>query len=110
MTPGDPVELNPLPSTCVIYGDNPSSTKTITKLDGVSVYNNPFTDFVQIKNQTGKEIIVEIFDVMGRKVGAEISANENIEIPASNWSKGFYVAQVFNKKRNKSFVQKMIKN
>ena len=108
LTPGDPIEINPLPSDCEIY-DDPVAVKNYSTLEGVQVLNNPVHDFIFIKNQTGTEINIEVFDIMGRLTTSQISQDENIEISAANWQNGFYTIRISNEEKNRFFVQKTIK-
>ncbi len=108
LTPGDPIEINPLPSDCEIYG-GPVAIKNHSNLEGVQVLNNPVHDFIFIKNQTGTEVNIEVFDIMGRLTISQISQNENIEIPSLNWINGFYTVHISNREKNRFFVQKIIK-
>ena len=108
LTPGDPIEVNPLPSDCVIYGA-PVAVKNYSNLEGVQVLNNPIHDFIYIQNQTKKDVNIEVFDIMGRLVTSQISKNENIEISANSWKNGFYTIRISNLEKNCFFVQKIIK-
>ena len=109
LTPGDPIEVNPLPSDCVLYGD-PVAVKNYANLEGVQALNNPIHDFIYIKNQTKNEVSIEVFDIMGRLVVTSLfSQNEHIEISANNWNNGFYTIRISNVEKNRFFVQKIIK-
>ncbi len=108
LTPGDPIEVNPLPSDCVLYGD-PVAVKNYANLEGVQALNNPIHDFIYIKNQTKNEVSIEVFDIMGRLVTSLFSQNEHIEISANNWNNGFYTIRISNVEKNRFFVQKIIK-
>lgn len=108
LTPGDLIEVNPLPSDCEIYG-SPVAVKNYSNLEGVQVLNNPIHDFIFIKNQTKNELNIEVFDIMGRFVTSQVSQNENIEIFANNWNNGFYTIRIFNAEKNRFFVRTVIK-
>ncbi|MFK7773863.1 MAG: aryl-sulfate sulfotransferase [Saprospiraceae bacterium] len=108
LTPGDPIEVNPLPSDCEIY-DASVATKDYANLEGVQVVNNPFYNFIFIKNQTENEVNIEVFDLMGRLQKSQFSTNENIEISTSHWQNGFYTIRISNREKNRFFVQKLIK-
>jgi hypothetical protein len=108
LTPGDLIEVNPLPADCEIY-DAPVAIKNYSNLRGVQVLNNPIHDFIFIRNQTEGEVNIEVFDLMGRLVTAQASQNENIEISANNWKNGFYTIRISNAEKNRFFVHKTIK-
>lgn len=108
LTPGDPIEVNPLPSDCEIYS-LPVAVSRPANLAGVQVLNNPIHDFIFIKNKTTNSINIEVFDLMGRLITSQFSLDENIEITASNWSNGFYTIVISNEEKNRFFVQKIIK-
>ena len=108
LTPGDPVELNPLPSTCEIY-ETPSNTNNLQKLQNIKIHNNPFTESLLIENLTNEEVIIEVFDLMGRKMSQRISKDTAIEIATQGWADGVYLVYIQNMDRNKFFSQKAVK-
>lgn len=108
LTPGDLIEINPLPSDCEIYS-NPVAIRNFPNLEDIQVLNNPIGNFIFIKNQTKEEINIEVFDLMGRLLASQISQNENIEISASNWKNGFYTIHISNRERKRFFIKKLIK-
>jgi len=108
LTPTAPIELNPLPSDCVIYDF--TNTSELTKLEGVEIYNNPFTDFLLVKNKSGETLEIEIFDSMGRLVFSQNTIQGDIEILANDWGNGFYFARIFNKERDRFLVEKLVKH
>ena len=108
LTPGAPIELNPLPSDCEIF-EEPVAVSTLSNLEGVSILENPFRDFIFIKNQTGETVIIEIFDLLGKKVAHQISSNEDIQLATQNWNNGFYIIRISNVQKNRFFVSKLLK-
>ena len=64
MTPGEPIELNPLPSDCQIY-DGPVSISKVETLENISILENPINDFLTIENDSGKQINIQIVDIIG---------------------------------------------
>ncbi|MEM6966343.1 MAG: aryl-sulfate sulfotransferase [Bacteroidota bacterium] len=108
LTPGLPVELDPIPSDCKITAP-PVSTSTVAQLQGVKINNNPFTEYLSISNLTDEVITIRVFDVVGRLLAALDSADETIRLPASDWERGFYVVHISNRDRSQFFVQKIIR-
>ena len=68
LTPGLPIELNPLPYVCNLSTGN--FTFTLSRKEGVSLYPNPAKDFIEIifheKNYTA-----EIINPVGEKIFRE---------------------------------------
>lgn len=109
LTPGDPIELNPLPSDCVIFG-TPVSNQNIEKLEGVDVNYIPSREYIVVKNQLNETLDLEVIDLMGRRQGEVLAIpNADIEISTSSWDNGIYFVRVFLKKSNKFLVKKIIK-
>ena len=109
LTPGFPIEVNPLPTDCVIY-EMPVSVNDARQLVGVKLQNNPISNEVNLMNETGQAVSVEVFDLMGHRIAHIISAENLITLPAGNWPCGFYLLRVSDENRARFFAQKFIKN
>ncbi len=109
LTPGDPVEINPLPSNCEI-DEEPVAISNLQQIEGVRVLNNPLQDFLFIKNEKNQELIIEIFDIVGKNVWSGSSADVDIQIDATAWNNGFYVVRFLDKKSKYFFSEKIIKH
>ncbi len=108
LTPIAPIELNPLPSDCEVFG-LPVAVNSIKELEGVAIVNNPIQDFLFIKNNTLKEVNIEVVDWSGKLINNTFTNDEFVEINSSDWGNGFYVIRIFNKKRDRFFVEKVVK-
>ncbi len=72
-----------------------SITDNISNNDGVSLFPNPFSDFINLKVSTSpKDIPFSIYDISGRLVYTGKLENETSLINTSNLSKGIYVLKV----------------
>lgn len=109
LNPGLPVELNPLPSDCVIH-ETVVAIENEQKLHGVWLRTNPISDEINIVNKTDHVVFVEIFDLTGRLVAEEGSRDELISLPSDKWVNGFYVLRITNENKTAFLTQKLIKN
>ncbi|HMQ90836.1 MAG TPA: aryl-sulfate sulfotransferase [Flavilitoribacter sp.] len=110
LTPGDPVELSPWPYSCTLYPGGPVGTGRDPKaLEGVSLAGNPFGDQLQIENMTGQSLQMAIFDATGRLVYPETTIDNLTAVDTADWPAGLYIVRVFNRARDRAFIQKAIK-
>ena len=103
MTPGDPIELNPLPYACTIYSADSSTTDTsLTSTNPfmvnafVKYYPNPFSDKIVVERLDGRSVHLSILNSKGQLIWETWMQEEREEIPAANWVKGLYVLRVSN--------------
>jgi hypothetical protein len=108
MTPGDPLELNPLPSDCQIFGA-PVSTNSIQTLQNVSVVQNPVSNFISLENTSGKQLDIRITDLTGRILHSEFSNDYTIKININHWLPGLYLLHISDTMSKQFFIQKIIK-
>ena len=108
LTPSDPLELNPLPSDCQIFGA-PVSTNSIQSLQNVSLVQNPVSDFISLDNSNGKQLDIRITDLTGRILHTEFSNDYSIKININNWLPGLYILQISDTASKQFFIQKIIK-
>ncbi len=90
LTPGNPVELNPLPSDCEIIVDTINSV--IETSQGNFFYNNPFHDLLKIDFSSPQ--IVSVYDLHGRLIYQTKIISDEVEINTSKWASGVYVLQI----------------
>ena len=64
LSPGNPIETNPLPSTCVIFSGTPEQSLE----DQITLLQNPVFDLLQFRNNSSQLIDIEIVDSMGKIV------------------------------------------
>ncbi len=103
-----PIELNPTPSNCVLY---PNTTVSITDNTPAqltaNVIENPFRNRLTIENNTGEQLSIRVFDLMGRVIYSTTSADSEIEINSSYWKPDMYITIIQQGDRIKK--QKVIK-
>ncbi len=109
MTPGDPVELDPYPSTCEIYPT--TSTLLIGEpIIGIQLLGNPFSDLLILENQGELELNISIFNIQGQKM-ASVSSQKNIlKIPSSTWTSGLYLIFIHDLTTDNTFSIKVMKD
>ncbi|HFA49284.1 MAG TPA: T9SS type A sorting domain-containing protein [Bacteroidetes bacterium] len=109
LSPGEPLELNPLPSDCIVYNDSMPLAGHETVLQNVGLLANPIGQSLRIENGTGLPVNIEIWDLTGRRLLAMKSAGEAISLDAAGWPKGLYVLRISNAGRSRFLVQKFVK-
>ena len=109
LTPGDPIELNPLPSDCVIFNGPVFSGEEKT-WHGAWLRENPVNDQLALVNETNGLVNIEVFDLTGKHILTQKTVNREIVINVIGWVEGFYVLRVSNADYTQSFTQKFVKN
>ncbi len=109
LTLGNPVELDPWPSDCIIYDENPLSTSAPTAPLATWLRNNPVGETMLIENETGKPVNIEIWDLTGKLIRSETSANYQIHMNVSGWVPGLYLLRLSNERQTQFLTQKFIK-
>ena len=79
----------------------------------VKVYPNPATDFIRVEweTETQKEVIVELYDLIGRRVSqkkSDDSAN-HIQINMQSLQRSAYLLKVYTKDRKYSRTYRVVK-
>ena len=111
LTPGPPVELNPLPSDCVIFdGTPPVSVWPARVLEDVWLRNNPVQRSIFIENQTSGELTLEILTAAGLPVKSKTATGFEVEMNVSNLPAGLYLLRISDAQRSRFSIQKFIKN
>ncbi len=110
LTPGDPLELNPLPYDCAIYENPPVAVNPEpAKLEGVAVVNNPVGNTLWLQNESGQALLLEVFDPAGRLVSTRIQAGFQIRMDASEWRSGVYFIRISNEDRSRVMMARVMK-
>ncbi len=108
LTPGDPLELNPFPSDCQIY-DGSVSTFKPQELENVRVLENPIRDLLTIENETGKQINIQVVDLLGHVLLFDKTDNQYIQIETNHWIQGLYILRITDAGSKHFYIQKLIK-
>jgi hypothetical protein len=70
------------------------------QVDDLPVYPSPFTSFLTVKNDNGKDIRLEIVDMLGKKI-MDLEASEMvIEIDAHQLDPGNYILRIYDVKND----------
>lgn len=109
LTPGAPIELNPIPSDCVIF-DSDKESPSFNLQEKIKFLNNPISNTLLIENQFEGKIEVQIWDLMGFTVFSGIFEDGLINIESKAWGKGLYVVQIKDVSRKAIFNTKIVKN
>ena len=108
MTPGLPIELNPIDIGCQIYGTVTTNTEDI-KENAVKVLPNPFLDRLVIQNDTNQTFWIEVTDLTGRRLQFTKTENAYLELNTDSWVNGIYLLRVYDEGLNPYYTQKLIK-
>ena len=109
LEPGAPIELDPLPSDCVIY-EEPTTLYNTPLPTPVRLLQNPIDEQLSIHNPTGNRLEYRIFDLNGRLVHEQISAQSLLSWSTQHWPSGLYLLQVVNREQQDLGWLKIVKN
>ena len=108
LTPGAPVENNPLPSNCQIYEET-SAAGNLEFVADVLLYPNPVTEYFWLKNSQLRSFNVQLFDLAGRSISVHRSADEIIQLDISEHPAGVYFVRLTDLQTQYSSTKKIIK-
>ncbi len=108
LSPGLPIEFNPMVNDCTIFGA-PVSSFEVSKLYGVQALNTLVENELWVENLTGESISIEVSDLTRRIVFKGESKNELTNFDSRSWPNGMLVIQFINKSNNQSYIQKLIR-
>lgn len=109
LTPGEPIELNPLPSNCQIYEQGPNATHAEPTLETFNIFPNPTSGHFTLENKQGEVLSVTVTDLAGRLVFRTRSSTERIVCDANGWGKGLYLLHILSAESGQSISQKLVK-
>lgn len=74
------------------------SIDEIDAMDGINIYPNPTTNFVNIRNENYQNPIslIEIYDLNGKLVDRVVDISETTQLNFYSYSKGTYIIKLFN--------------
>ena len=109
LTPGDPVELDPFTSECVIYDSViVANIQESFNLD-VQISPNPFSTFLEVSNPENRWLTLIFRSVNGRIIHREQSSATSIQTVANNWLPGLYLLEIRDLELEKKEVLKVLK-
>jgi len=110
LTPGAPMELDPLPFDCTIYENDPITGIEQTYGQGViRVYPSFAESVVYVENTSGKEVLLHVFDLTGRQILQKKWVDISFEIDVSDWHQGVYFVSFFDVGKRQIITKKIIK-
>ena len=104
LSPKSFLELNPDTAFC----DLPTSVSEVTvdESEMFSIFPNPASSSVTIRNNTGEGIeSLKVFDSVGRQVFSHVGTNSSLTIPINEWERGIYLIMINNRQ-----VQRLVVN
>ncbi|MCB0707402.1 MAG: aryl-sulfate sulfotransferase [Saprospiraceae bacterium] len=110
LTPMGPLELNPLPSDCMIYEEEMmAATATPHFLEDVKLLTNPVSDELALVNPAGRLLNTEILDLTGKLLFSGISSDQLVTFNVNTLGSGMYILRVTDKQKNLFTLIKLIK-
>lgn len=109
LMPMGPIEGNPLPNNCTIYGEEVVGLDNQAFIKREVVVNNPVFDKLHLTNNSGKRLSLQIYNVMGELVLEAILEKESFFKNVAHWQKGIYLAKV-KIEGTQQQIQKIIKH
>ncbi|MBN2730126.1 MAG: aryl-sulfate sulfotransferase [Bacteroidales bacterium] len=91
LTPGDPIELNPIAYSCTIFSSINESYVEISK-----AFPNPASDYIIVENQRNTESIkkIEIFDINGKTMIEDCPDENSVRVNISSLNSGMYILRI----------------
>jgi hypothetical protein len=109
LTPGLPVELDPLPYECEIF-ENQTTIISNTQLVGIQVYPNPVKDILEIiAEPEGRDLHFEIFTIQGQIIKTGQLLLNQTSIDLNNFQNGIYFLKITDLDEDKFTIEKIIK-
>ena len=106
LTPGNPIELNPLPSNCVIYTGFDDNNYT----NDIIIYNTFYGNQLHVFNNSNKQsITINIFNTNGQLVYTNLHQGISTEINTNAWNSGMYVVSILDNEMKPLTSKKFIK-
>ncbi|MCC6462348.1 MAG: aryl-sulfate sulfotransferase [Saprospiraceae bacterium] len=110
LSPGAPVEQNPWPSDCVLYGETVSTTAGDQPQRGIRLRSNPVREELVLENPTRSRCQVEVFSATGQQLAEHSSAEELIRLDARAWPAAPFFVRVIQPGTGRATVLKAIKH
>jgi len=92
LTPGEVIELEPLPSDCMLT----VPVEELTETQKIDVYPNPFQNHVVVSSKQHIEGEVSMIDALGRKVFSTFVNSNEVQIELNDLDAGIYFLQLPN--------------
>ncbi len=108
LIPGDPIELNPIAYDCTIF-DGTNATQNEYLLENIDLIENPVSNVLSIKNETGETIQIEVFDINGQALTSLSSSDFIIKINASHWVSGLYILRFSTLDKRRFYSERIVK-
>ena len=109
LTPGDPIELNPLPSDCIIYGEEPNAILEFGWNDQLEIWPTITNGEVNISTQSASDYLLDVFTIDGRKLISSHSFRYKTNIDMTNFTDGLYFFLLYSRDKPGHITQKIFK-
>ncbi len=107
LTPGEPIELDPVDYGCNIILD--SVMTSVNRLDQLPlrIYPNPSVDYLIVESDDSTPLEIQILDLSGRELYRSISSSSRIQI-THDLAQGVYWLRSVSRSENKQRLDKVI--
>ncbi|HKR07354.1 MAG TPA: T9SS type A sorting domain-containing protein, partial [Bacteroidia bacterium] len=89
-------------------GISPNNIEENLMINGINIYPNPVADYLYFSKTNQQNIIVRVFDRIGKKVLDQITPENKIYL--GNLSTGIYSVLFYDEKNNQSSTARIMKN
>lgn len=110
LSPMGPIELNPLPNDCAIYGDS-VSTATIQpgQISDLEIFPNPMVNHFTIQSEENLALQIDVFTSDGVLVFHGNEVRSGIPVSTAGFQSGMYLIHVYSKDYLINSTYKVIK-
>lgn len=91
LTPGDPIEFNPINDDCEIFITTNVTTENIP--EDIRIVNTLVNENLWMENLDNRNLEIEVYDLLGNLVIQKYSSDLEIEIEMNNLLSGLYLVQ-----------------
>jgi hypothetical protein len=81
----------------------PTAIQSLSENENSTIYPNPVSELLILRNETGEDRKILVLDGMGRKVFEGNATGTTFSLNTRSWNAGVYQIQVFEKGKKKNF-------
>ncbi len=100
LTPGLPIELEPINQDCIISLEEMVANSNIIA-EEIFLVQNPINSQLQIENTLNSTINISIYDISGRLMTQVSSTQNRLTIDVNDWQKGLYIVHISEEENNR---------
>lgn len=109
LTPGPPIELNPIDANCQIFDEINTAVEEPSQLSGIRIGSNPFSQELVLNKAIDHSLWLNVADIMGKNYLSTKWNNDSYFYNTTFWPNGLYILSVYDQRTDQFFIQKIIK-